>query len=56
MGITSESVAEEFGITREQQDELSAASHANAAYAQEHGFFDEEIVAVKTKVKDKDGN
>lgn len=32
------------------------ASHANAAYAQEHGFFDEEIVPVKTKVLDKDGN
>lgn len=33
MGITSENVAEEFGITREQQDELAVASHARAAYA-----------------------
>ncbi|RKP34818.1 Thiolase, N-terminal domain-containing protein [Dimargaris cristalligena] len=56
MGITSENVAEEFGITRDQQDQLAALSHARAAQAQKEGLFDSEIVPVTTQVLDKDGN
>jgi len=33
MGITSENVAEKFGITREKQDQLAVESHLKAARA-----------------------
>lgn len=56
MGITSENVAKEFGVSRAKQDQLAAESHARAKAAQEGGLFDEEIVPVKTEVLDKDGN
>uniref|UniRef100_M4BSC6 acetyl-CoA C-acyltransferase n=1 Tax=Hyaloperonospora arabidopsidis (strain Emoy2) TaxID=559515 RepID=M4BSC6_HYAAE len=55
MGMTSENVAETYGITRAQQDELAALSHAKAALAQANGWFDDEITSVTTSVKDKDG-
>jgi len=47
MGITSENVAERFGITREAQDAFAAVSHAKAAFAQSQGHFTGEIVAVE---------
>lgn len=53
MGITSENVAEKFGIPRNVQDEMSAASHAKAANAIKMGYFKDEIVPVTTTVKDK---
>ncbi|DAZ93020.1 TPA: hypothetical protein N0F65_009655 [Lagenidium giganteum] len=56
MGITSENVASQFGVTRAQQDTLAAASHAKAAEAQAKGWFDAEITPVPTIVKDKEGN
>jgi len=56
MGITSENVAEKWGITREVQDTLAVESHAKAASAQKGGLFNDEIVPVTTKVKDKEGN
>lgn len=56
MGITSENVATKYGITREMQDQLAVDSHAKAAHAQENGYFTDEIVPVKTKLVDKDGN
>ncbi|KAJ1922153.1 3-ketoacyl-CoA thiolase with broad chain length specificity [Mycoemilia scoparia] len=55
MGVTSENVAKQFGVDRKKQDELAALSHERAAKAQKSGLFDDEIVAVKTKVVDKDG-
>jgi len=55
MGITSENVAEKWGITRQAQDELAVESHAKAAAAQKAGLFDSEIVPVLAKVKGKDG-
>lgn len=33
MGITSENVAKEFGVTRQEQDELAESSHKKAAHA-----------------------
>ncbi len=33
MGITSENVAETFGVTRQEQDQLAVESHAKAAHA-----------------------
>ncbi|KAG7388268.1 3-ketoacyl-CoA thiolase, peroxisomal [Phytophthora boehmeriae] len=56
MGITSENVAEKYGITRTKQDELAALSHEKAAAAQANGWFKEEITPVSTTIKDKDGN
>ncbi|MBP6626358.1 MAG: acetyl-CoA C-acetyltransferase [Arenimonas sp.] len=39
MGEHCELMAKEWGITREAQDELAAASHRNAAAAYERGFY-----------------
>lgn len=50
MGITSENVAKEFGLTRIDQDQFSVQSHARAASAKDR--FQEEIVHVKTVIKD----
>jgi acetyl-CoA C-acetyltransferase len=47
MGQTAENLAEKYGISREEQDEFSVSSHQKAAKAQDEGWFDEEIVAVK---------
>jgi len=57
MGITSENVAEKYGISRLVQDTMAAGSHSKALAAQKAGLFKDEIVPVKTKVKDaKTGN
>ena len=47
MGITSENVAAEYGITRQEQDEFAAKSFNKAFAAQKAGKFKEEIVPVK---------
>merc|ERR1711871_115220 len=52
MGVTSENVAEKYGITREQQDSLALESHRRAREAQAAGLFDEEIVPVTYKGPD----
>lgn len=44
MGITSENVASQYGISREQQDNLAVASHEKAAKARASGRFRDEIV------------
>ncbi|EEH38925.1 3-ketoacyl-CoA thiolase B [Paracoccidioides lutzii Pb01] len=49
MGITSENVAERYGITRNDQDIFAVESHKKASAAQEKGFFNREIVPVTTK-------
>ncbi|XP_069814932.1 3-ketoacyl-CoA thiolase, peroxisomal [Dendropsophus ebraccatus] len=56
MGITSENVAERFGITRQRQDEFSLASQQRAAAAQRSGKFKAEIVPVTTTFTDDQGN
>lgn len=55
MGITSENVAEKFGITREIQDGLAVESHARALKAQAANLFQSEICPVTTTIKDKEG-
>lgn len=50
MGITSENVAKEFGLTRIDQDSLSVLSHSRAMASK--NLFQEEIVPVKTIMKD----
>jgi len=49
MGITSENVAEKYGITREMQDQFSVESQRKAAEAQKRGFFKHEIVPVQAR-------
>jgi acetyl-CoA C-acetyltransferase len=51
MGITAENVAEQFGITRQQMDELAVESHRRAAAAIAAGRFKEQIVAVMVKTR-----
>ncbi|XP_072797100.1 3-ketoacyl-CoA thiolase, peroxisomal [Vicugna pacos] len=55
MGITSENVAERFGISREKQDTFALASQQKAARAQSQGCFQAEIVPVTTTVHDDTG-
>lgn len=52
MGITSENVASDFGISRAKQDEFAASSFQKAAAAQKAGKFKDEIVPLKVKVID----
>jgi acetyl-CoA acyltransferase len=47
MGLTAERVAEEFSITREDQDEFSYHSHRKAAEAVDSGKFEDEIVPIE---------
>jgi acetyl-CoA acyltransferase 1 len=56
MGITSENVSQKFNIDRATQDLFAVESHKKAFYAQKNGLFDEEIVAINTRVKDAQGN
>lgn len=44
MGESTELTAKEFGVTREQQDQLALASHLKAAAAYDAGFYDDLIV------------
>lgn len=46
MGITAENVAEQYGLTREMQDEFAVASQTKACAAIEAGKFKDEIVPV----------
>ncbi|XBI50192.1 hypothetical protein VPH35_113637 [Triticum aestivum] len=52
MGITSENVAQRYGVTREEQDKAAAESHARAAAATASGKFKDEIIPVHTKLID----
>ena len=46
MGLTAENIAEKFGISRKEQDELGLLSHQRARAAIKNGTFKEEIVPV----------
>lgn len=51
MGITAENIAERYGITREEQDQLAYESHMRAVRAIDEGKFAQEIVPVGVKQK-----
>jgi len=55
MGVTSENVAERYGVTRAQQDELAVLSHTRALQAQKAGRFKKEIVPVSTSFVTPEG-
>ncbi|WP_049889270.1 thiolase family protein [Natronolimnohabitans innermongolicus] len=48
MGMTAEKVAEEYGVSREEQDEYAARSQQRAEEATEEGRFEDEIVPIET--------
>ncbi|GKU86127.1 hypothetical protein SLEP1_g694 [Rubroshorea leprosula] len=52
MGITSENVAQRYGVTRLEQDQAAVASHRHAAAAAATGKFKDEIIPVSTKIVD----
>jgi acetyl-CoA C-acetyltransferase len=47
MGTTAENIAQQYGITRREQDEFAAASQQKAEAAQKAGRFKDEIVPVE---------
>ncbi len=51
MGVTSENIAEKYGISREEQDGFALESNNRALAATKNGIFKEEIVPVDIKVK-----
>lgn len=54
MGVTAENIAEKYGISRQEQDEISVLSHNRARKAIEDGVFTEEIVPVKYMARKKE--
>ncbi len=54
MGLTAENIAEKYGITREEQDELGALSHQRAMKAIQDGLFKDEIAPVLIPQRKKD--
>ena len=51
MGLTSENIAQKFGITRKEQDEFALESNNRALAAIKDGTFKQEIVPVEVRVK-----
>jgi acetyl-CoA acyltransferase len=53
LGACNEQLAEEFGISRERQDEFAARSHRLAAAAWDEGFYDDLVVPVGDLTRDE---
>jgi len=51
MGITAENLADQYGVSREEQDEFAAGSQQKAERAIADGVFSDEIVAIDVPVK-----
>ena len=51
MGITAENLADKYGLTREEQDELAAESHRRAQRAIEENRFDGQILPIELKTR-----
>ena len=49
MGLTAEKVAEQWNVSREDQDAFSLESHRRALAAQQAGYFDAEITPVTVR-------
>lgn len=54
MGITAENIAEQYGISRQAQDELALRSQTLASQAVQLGVFDKEIIPVMVKTRKGD--
>ncbi|MEW6666706.1 MAG: thiolase family protein [Thermodesulfobacteriota bacterium] len=53
MGQAADYLARQYGISREEQDELAALSHQRALEAQSDGRFENEIVPIEVAAKPK---
>jgi acetyl-CoA C-acetyltransferase len=51
MGVTAENVAEKWGISRQEQDELALESHNRAERALNENRFDSQILPVEVKTR-----
>lgn len=49
MGVTAETIACQYGLSRADLDGFAALSHSRAAYAQQQGYFNEQIVPITVK-------
>ncbi len=56
VAVDSGNVAVEYGVSREEQDELAYASHMNYGKAWERGFFKKEMAPFEICKQDKKGN
>ncbi|MFW7381004.1 MAG: acetyl-CoA C-acyltransferase [Oligoflexus sp.] len=56
MGLTAENVADDYKISREDQDEFSYQSHKKAVEAIEKGWFKDEIVPVEVEFRKPGAN
>ncbi len=54
MGVTAENIAQQYGISRQEQDELGVLSHQRAIQAIKDGLFKEEITEIV--IKSRKGN
>ncbi|WP_103105797.1 thiolase family protein [Brevibacillus reuszeri] len=54
MGETAERLADRYGITREEQDEIAVRSQHNAIQAIDNGYFAEEIIGVPLKKRSEE--
>ncbi len=54
MGITAEKVAEQWEVSREDQDKFAVESHNRAINAIENGYFDDEIIPFEITSKKPD--
>ncbi|MFP3389336.1 thiolase family protein [Brevibacillus sp. SIMBA_040] len=54
MGETAERLADRYGITREEQDEIAVRSQHNAIQAIDNGYFVEEIIGVPLKKRSEE--
>ena len=51
MGITADNIADQYGISRQEQDEYAMMSNQRACHAIAQGWFKDEIVPVEVKTK-----
>ena len=51
MGATAENVAAEFGVSRDDQDELAVTSHRRAAAATDAGYFTGQILPIEVPAR-----
>src|SRR5258708_20097297 len=52
MGWTSENVAGDYNVTREEMDQFAFLSHTRASKAQQEGIFNDEIIPVEVSRRD----
>ena len=50
MGLTAENIAREYGISREEQDQVALLSHNRALAAIRDGLFRDEIIPITTRI------